>query len=222
MTQSAQYDPNSPFTERVTAMRVALVIGSHRKDSQSAKVGRFLQKQIQALGDHECWTCDLGKDPLPLWDEDIGTDAPHWHALDAINKNLGHTDALIVVSPEWHGMVPAALKNFFLLWAATGELSHKPALPCAVSAGEGGAYVISELRMSSYKNNRLCWIPEQLIARNVNAICNENSNDNDDERHDTFVERSRYALDLLLSYANALNAVRNSGLIDHDSFMNGM
>jgi hypothetical protein len=91
-----------------------------------------------------------------------------------------------------------------------------------VSAGEGGAYVISELRMSSYKNNRLCWIPEQLIARNVNAICNDNSNDNDDERHDTFVERSRYALDLLLSYANALNTVRDSGLIDHDTFMNGM
>ena len=67
-------------------------------------------------------------------------------------------------------MVPAALKNFFLLWAATGELSHKPALPCAVSAGEGGAYVISELRMSSYKNNRLCWLPEQLIARQVKSI----------------------------------------------------
>ncbi len=45
--------------------------------------------------------------------------------------------ALFVIAPEWHGMVPAALKNFFLLWAATGELSHKPALPCAVSAAEG-------------------------------------------------------------------------------------
>ena len=67
------------------------------------------------------------------------------------------------------------MKNFFLLWAATGELSHKPALPCAVSAGEGGAYVISELRMSSYKNNRLCWLPEQLIARQVKSICNDDS-----------------------------------------------
>ena len=119
-------------------------------------------------------------------------------------------------------MVPAALKNFFLLWAATGELSHKPALPCAVSAGDGGAYVISELRMSSYKNNRLCWIPEQLIARDVNAICNEDNTQNDSERHDAFAERSRYALDLLLAYAAALSSVRDSGLIDHDTFMNGM
>ena len=119
-------------------------------------------------------------------------------------------------------MVPAALKNFFLLWAATGELSHKPALPCAVSAGDGGAYVISELRMSSYKNNRLCWIPEQLIARDVNAICNEDNTQNDSKRHNAFAERSRYALDLLLAYAAALSSVRDSGLVDHDTFMNGM
>ena len=66
-------------------------------------------------------------------------------------------------------------EKFFLLWAATGELSHKPALPCAISAGEGGAYVISELRMSSYKNNRLCWLPEQLIARQVKSICNDDT-----------------------------------------------
>ena len=203
-------------------MKIGVITGSHRKDSQSGKVGRFLSAQLDSRDSVTSWVLDLGKSPLPLWDEDLWNGGPQWSAIPDIKAELDSSDGFIVIAPEWHGMVPAALKNFFLLWAATGELSHKPALPCAVSAGEGGAYVISELRMSSYKNNRLCWIPEQLIARNVNAICNENSNDNDDERHDTFVERSRYALDLLLSYANALNAVRDSGLIDHDSFMNGM
>ena len=203
-------------------MKIGVITGSHRKDSQSGKVGRFLSAQLDSRDSVTSWMLDLGKSPLPLWDEDLRSGGPQWSAIPDIKAELDSSDGFIVIAPEWHGMVPAALKNFFLLWAATGELSHKPALPCAVSAGEGGAYVISELRMSSYKNNRLCWIPEQLIARNVNAICNENSNDNDDERHDTFVERSRYALDLLLSYANALNAVRDSGLIVHDSFMNGM
>ena len=76
--------------------------------------------------------------------------------------------------------------------------------------------------MSSYKNNRLCWIPEQLIARDVNAICNEDSTQNDSKRHNAFAERSRYALDLLLAYTAALSSVRDSGLVDHDTFMNGM
>jgi hypothetical protein len=119
-------------------------------------------------------------------------------------------------------MVPAALKNFFLLWAATGELSHKPALPCAVSASEGGSYVIAELRMSSYKNNRLCWLPEQLIARHVKALCNDDESENDAPHHRAFSERCEYALDLLLAYARALESVRAGGLIDHDKFMNGM
>ncbi len=203
-------------------MKIGIVTGSHRKDSQSAKVGRFLSAQLDARDGVATWVLDLGRSPLPLWDEDIWSQGSQWSAIPVLKTALDQSDGFVVIAPEWHGMVPAALKNFFLLWAATGELSHKPALPCAVSAGEGGAYVISELRMSSYKNNRLCWLPEQLIARDVKAICNEDSTQNDTPNHDAFAERSRYALDLLLAYAAALRSVRNSGLIDHDTFMNGM
>ena len=94
-------------------MRIAIIVGSHRKDSQSAKIGRFLQAQIESIGDHSCWTCDLGKHPLPLWDEEIGTDATHWAPLGELNAQLHSSEAIIVISPEWHGMVPAAVKNFF-------------------------------------------------------------------------------------------------------------
>ena len=203
-------------------MKIGIITGSHRRDSQSAKVGRFLSAQLDTKDGVASWMLDLGKTPLPLWDEDLWNQGPQWSGIPDLKAILDDCDGFVFVAPEWHGMVPAALKNFFLLWAATGELSHKPALPCAVSAGDGGAYVISELRMSSYKNNRLCWIPEQLIARDVNAICNEDNTQNDSERHDAFAERSRYALDLLLAYAAALSSVRDSGLIDHDTFMNGM
>ena len=119
-------------------------------------------------------------------------------------------------------MVPAALKNFFLLWASTGELSHKPALACAVSASDGGAYVIAELRMSSYKNNRLCWIPEHLIARHVKTLGNEDDALNDPSAHEAFQQRAHYALQLLVAYADALGPIRAGGLIDHETFMNGM
>ena len=203
-------------------MKIGVIVGSHRKDSESAKVGRFLCAQLATRADVSTWTLDLGKTPLPLWDEALWSDGPHWSGIPALKQELDECDGFIMIAPEWHGMVPAALKNFLLLWAATGELSHKPALATAVSAAEGGAYVIAELRMSSYKNNRLCWIPEQLIARDVNAICNEDGSQNNTKRHDAFAERSRYALDLLLAYAAALSSVRDSGLIDHDTFMNGM
>ena len=203
-------------------MKIGLTVGSHRKDSQSAKVGRFLETALASRSGLSTWTLDLGKMPLPLWDESLWSNGPQWSDLPALKAELDACDGFIVIAPEWHGMVPAALKNFFLLWAATGELSHKPALPCAVSAGEGGAYVISELRMSSYKNNRLCWLPEQLIARHVKSLCNDDTLQNDRVLHDTFSQRCEYALELLLAYASALKPIRDGDLIDHDTYMNGM
>ena len=203
-------------------MKISIIVGSHRKESASAKVGRFLSEALSSKDGVSTWTLDLGKTPLPLWDEALWSNGPQWSQMPELKSELDACDGFVVIAPEWHGMVPAALKNFFLLWAATGELSHKPALPCAVSAGEGGAYVISELRMSSYKNNRLCWIPEHLIARHVKSVCNDDIAQNDAALHDIFATRSRYALNLLLAYAGALTTVRESGLIDHDAFLNGM
>ena len=81
-------------------MQVAIIVGSHRKDSQSAKIGRFLQAQFESLGDHSCWTCDLGKNPLPMWDEEIGSDAAHWAPLDEVNTQLKAAEAIIVIAPE--------------------------------------------------------------------------------------------------------------------------
>lgn len=41
-------------------------------------------------------------------------------------------------------MVPAALKNLFLLCTG-GEIAHKPALIVAVASGQGGADLVAEL-----------------------------------------------------------------------------
>ena len=82
--------------------------------------------------------------------------------LSPISNKLASSDAFIVISPEWHGMAPAGLKNFFLMWGK-GELAHKPALIITVSSGDGGSYPVAELRMSSYKNNRICFLPELPI-----------------------------------------------------------
>ena len=40
---------------------------------------------------------------------------------------------------------------------------------------------VAELRASSYKNNRLCYIPENLIVRNVGSVLNDDDSLNDPE-----------------------------------------
>ena len=202
-------------------MQIAIIVGSHRKDSQSAKVARFLASQLTSLGDHSCWICDLGKDPLPLWDEDIGSDAPQWSGLKALTKEIDAADAFIMIAPEWHGMVPAALKNFFLVCRGA-SFAHKPALPVGVSVGPGGTYPINELRTSSYKNNRLCYLPEHLIVRNCMVVMNKEESENDEGEHSYISERSLYCMKQLIAYADALAQVRASGTADLTPYPNGM
>jgi NAD(P)H-dependent FMN reductase len=202
-------------------MQIAIIVGSHRRDSQSAKVARFLASQLTSLGDHSFWICDLGKDPLPLWDEDIGSDAPQWSGLKALTKKIDAADAFIMIAPEWHGMVPAALKNFFLVCGGA-SFAHKPALPVGVSVGPGGTYPINELRTSSYKNNRLCYLPEHLIVRNCMVVMNKEESENDEGEHSYISERSLYCMKQLIAYADALAQVRASGTADLTPYPNGM
>ena len=202
-------------------MQIAIIVGSHRKDSQSAKVARFLASQLMSLGEHSCWICDLGKDPLPLWDEEIGSDAPQWSGLKALTEKIDAADAFIMIAPEWHGMVPAALKNFFLVFGGA-SFAHKPALPVGVSVGPGGTYPINELRTSSYKNNRLCYLPEHLIVRNCMMVMNQDVSENDEGEHSYISERSLYCMKQLIAYADALAQVRASGAADLTPYPNGM
>ncbi|MCP1496618.1 multimeric flavodoxin WrbA [Pseudomonas migulae] len=182
---------------------IVLLSGSNRSNSQSLKVAKYLRDRLEQLG-----LCDTGEllnlasSRLPLWpEEDIDG---IWSVQQSILKKA---TALIVISPEWNGMACPALKNFFL-YAGLGELGHKPALLVGVSAGLGGAYPITELRASSYKNSRIMYLPEQLIIRNVESMLNsEIPSEENDIRIRT---RADWALHLLCKYDDALRTIRTA------------
>ena len=204
-------------------MKISIISGSSRKNSQSEKVARYIQDTLseKALCD-ETWLYSLKGNPLPLWDESIWDGNPEWQErLQPISEQLASSDGFVVIAPEWHGQVPSGLKNFFLMWGK-GELAHKPALIVTVSSADGGAYPVAELRMSSYKNNRICYIPEQIIVRNVESVLNENEADNNPDADQYFRSRFAYALGVLKEYAVALRKVRESGAADLSAFKNGL
>jgi len=204
-------------------MKITIISGSHRNPSQSEKVARYIDKTFVAeQPEIESKVYTLADNPLPLWDQSVWENSEEWsQRLAPLKKQLGDSDAFVIITPEWHGQVPAGLKNFFLLFNRF-ELGHKPALIVAVSSGDGGAYPVAELRMSSYKNNRICYIPEQVIVRNIESILNDNAADNNTEADAYFRERISWALKLLTGYAKALKAMRENTQVHHDKFGNGM
>jgi NAD(P)H-dependent FMN reductase len=204
-------------------MKIAVISGSHRINSQSEKVSRYIENVLKDKNQcTDTWFFNLADNPLPLWEEGIWDNETEWvERLDPIHKALSSCAGLVVVSPEWHGQVPAGLKNFMLMLNRF-TVGHKPAMIVTLSNGDGGAYPVAELRMSSYKNNRLCYIPEHIIVRNVESVLNEDPAENDEGADSYFRERIDWTLDILLAYAQALIPVRESGVTLHDQFKNGM
>jgi hypothetical protein len=89
-----------------------------------------------------------------------------------------------------------------------------------VSASLGGAYPVAELRTSSYKNTRLCYIPDHVIVRNVGQMLH--GKQPADEHDESLRSRIAYSVRMLLEYAKALRAVREAGVIDLKTFPYGM
>lgn len=197
-------------------MNISIISASHRKNSQSNRVAKILEKQLQKkIKDIKIFNFDLFKVNLPMWSED-GIKENQKFILSDLSGKLLKSDGFIFVIPEYGGMATPISKNFFL-HCNNGELSHKPALVVSISSGNGGAYPISELRSSSYKNRHILWIPENIIIRNVEHF--------DPGSHGNLIpewldKRIDYVLNLLIEYCKCLRPI--SKLINRKDFGNGM
>ncbi len=202
-------------------MHIAIIVGSHRKDSQSSRVGAYIAKDLSRIDSSVTVdTIDLAGNPLPLWDESVWQGDSQLAALwKPFRDRIRKADGFVIISPEWAGMVPPGLKNL-LLFAGPKEVGHKPALIVAVSAARGGSYPVNELRTSGYKNSRLVYIPEHVLVQDVADVLAGETPTSD--RDAWLRRRIEFADRLLLEYAKALAPIRSSGLTEHAEFPYGM
>lgn len=206
-------------------MKIGIISGSHRPNSQSAKIARHIESTLQQQALCEAtWVYELADNPLPLWEEGVWDpeDAAWQKLLQPLREQLHSCDGLIIISPEWHGMATPGLKNFLLMWTGGEELAHKPALLVTVSVADGGSYPVAELRMSSYKNSRICYLPEHLIIRYVDTVFNEDPATNNAGAQAYFEARLTYCLEMLREYSLAFRQIRGSGKVSLANYSSGM
>lgn len=91
-------------------MKVTIVLGSIRKGRQSHKVAYFLQKKLTERA-IETDLIDLAETPLPIF----GANSQYSYSLEdniiGIINRLQKADALVLVTPEYHGSFSGVLKN---------------------------------------------------------------------------------------------------------------
>tara|TARA_B100000242_G_scaffold264484_1_gene212043 strand:- start:30 stop:629 length:600 start_codon:yes stop_codon:yes gene_type:complete len=199
-------------------MKLSIISTSHQKNSESKRVADILKKYIYDIDKTiEFYILDMFKSEIPLWTSEKSQNAQFWeNSYKKISKELDTSDGFLMVVPEYGGMSAPNSKNFFLLFN-NGELFHKPGLIVSISSGNGGAYPISELRSSSYKNSHIMWIPENIIIRNVEQFSPGN--------HGPLIpnwmdNRINYTCKLLIKYAEFLKPIQN--FINRKDFGNGM
>ena len=192
-------------------LKIAIISGSNRRNSQSIRISNILFQKLRFLNINVSLV-NLEKENFPFWQDDYDDlISPHKKAFKKTSLLLKDAEGFIFVVPEWGGMVPSQVKNIFLL-ASNNELSHKPGLIVSLSESMGGAYPVAELRTFSYKNTKICWIPEHVIIRKVKDFFP----DTDDRLN----SRIDYSCKMLVEYSKALKNVRN--IADLKTFKNGM
>ena len=199
-------------------MNISIISASHRINSQSKKISDILHNNLLKINsDLDIYDLDLGDKLLPLWSPDKKNGKGVWgDTWKSISDNLIKSEGFILVVPEYGGMATPAAKNIFLL-CSNGEFAHKPGLIVSVSSGNGGAYPISELRSSSYKNTHVMWIPENIIIRNVEEFNPGAHGDNIPEWLDNRID---YVLKLFLAYSSNMRSLRDK--VNRKDFGNGM
>ena len=199
-------------------MKISIISASHRMNSQSKRISSFLRNNLSDMNSKlNTFILDLADAALPLWSPEKKDGKGIWgDTWQSISKNLNNSDGFILVVPEYGGMATPSAKNIFLL-CGNGELAHKPGLIVSVSSGNGGAYPISELRSSSYKNTHIMWIPENIIIRNVEEFNPGAHGKNIPEWLDNRID---YVLKLLLTYASNMKPIRE--IVNRKDFGNGM
>lgn len=133
----------------MTAINILTLVGSLRADSINRKLAEAAAAHAPAgVGIH----LFSGLADIPFYNEDIDEPQVRPAAADALRHAAAQADAVLLVSPEYNGSMPAVLKNA-IDWLSRpygdSALSGKPAAVIGTAFGKfGGAWAHDEARRS--------------------------------------------------------------------------
>ncbi|MEC0256225.1 hypothetical protein PAEVO_25050 [Paenibacillus sp. GM2FR] len=114
-------------------MKVAIVVGSIRKESYNMKLAEYLKQRYSDQIAFEI----LGLRDLPFYDQDIELDPPA--VVKDFKERIAAADAVLWITPEYNYSIPGVLKNA-LDWLSRVDkvMNGKPSWIMGASMGQLG------------------------------------------------------------------------------------
>lgn len=116
-------------------MRVAILLGSVRKGRKSHAVAYYLEEMLEAR-QVNVDLIDLDREPLPIFEEQPARHPDPPQSVLEIGRRLEAADALLMVTPEYHGSISGVLKNAIDYYRP--EFERKPIGVVTTSTGAFG------------------------------------------------------------------------------------
>lgn len=118
----------------MTTRKIAIVVGSLRRESFSRKLARAMMDM--APGRLEMNIVEIGD--LPLYNEDDESAAPP-PAFTAFRERIRAADGILFITPEYNRSVPGALKNAVDVGSRPYGKAAWSGKPCAIVSQSPGA-----------------------------------------------------------------------------------
>ncbi len=172
---------------------IAILSSSVRVGRHSHRVAMYFKKYIEENKLASVEIIDLNEYQFPIFDERLRFQKNPTPQMLDFSTRIKNTDGVLIVTPEYNGGYPAALKNAVdLLY---DEWHRKPIAISTVSDGIfGGSQVITSLQFSLWKI-RAWTVPAMFPIPKVDKSFDENGNALDKEATD---KRAKLFIDELL------------------------
>ena len=141
----------------MSSLKVAVLVGSLRKDSFNRRLARAVEK----LAPDDIAFEHVRIDDLPLYSQDFDTDYPA--TAQRLKKDIEAADALLFVTPEYNRSIPGVLKNALDIGSrpwGTNSFAGKPGAVIGTSIGSTGSALAQQ-----HLRNVLSYLDVPLLAQ---------------------------------------------------------
>lgn len=177
--------------------KIVIISSSVRVGRMSNRVALYFKKYLEENKLAAAEILDLNEYQFPVFDERLKYQTnPSTQTLEFAEK-IKTADGILIVTPEYNGGYPAALKNVTdLLY---DEWHRKPTAIATVSGGGfGGTQVITSLQFSLWKM-RAWTVPAMFPVPKVQDAFDEHGNATDkagtDKRADVFIKELLWCIE---------------------------
>ncbi len=178
-------------------MKVAIILGSIRIGRQTHKIAYYAEQKLKERG-VETVMIDLADHPLPFMDERATRPEIETEEIAAMGTQLREADAILLVTPEYHGSFTGVLKNALdYYWS---EFARKPMGVIATGSGRMGGINASTQLQHVILSLGAYALPFKLLIPEVQHAFDEHMQ----PLREDVVKNTRRFLDEFMWFANAI------------------